>query len=189
MAWFQHDYRGHKIDFHTGSIGGATAIIAIMKNQNLAVAFFANMNYAELRHAVMYKAIDLFGFNDDATDWNNDIFELYKPLHSPTLMNYYVSGRNAKRVMNTKSTLSEEQYTGTYSHKLYGKYIITLVDGKLKGSLNSKFGFGLNHWQNDSFMSDEIEEFTLMFPTTIILTFLLNENSEVQTLGFCNTCF
>lgn len=181
VAWFQHDYRGHKIDFHTGSIGGAVAIIAIVKDKNLAVAFFANMDHAELRHAVMYKAIDLFAFDDDATNWNNDIFELYKPLHGPTLMSYYIVERNAKRVLGTKPTLNLEHYTGIYINKM-GELAITLVDGKLKGSLNGKFEFPLNHWQDDSFISDEIEDFPLFLPSTVILTFLLNEKKEVHAI-------
>ena len=28
MGWFQQDYKGYKIDFHTGSLNGATAIHA-----------------------------------------------------------------------------------------------------------------------------------------------------------------
>lgn len=180
VAWFQHDYRGHKIDYHTGSMGGAVAIIAIVKDKNLAVAFFANMDHAELRHAVMYKAIDLFGFDDDAKNWNNDIFELYKPLHGPTLLNYRVSARNAKRVLGTKPTLNLEHYTGIYINKM-GEAIVTLVEGKLRVSLNNKFEFSLNHWQDDSFISDEIEGFALG-PSTIISTFLLNEKKEVYTI-------
>src|SRR6476619_3649420 len=35
LAWFQHDYRGEKVDFHTGSLEGRTAIIGLMRDKKL----------------------------------------------------------------------------------------------------------------------------------------------------------
>ncbi len=35
------------------------------------------MDHTEIRHALMYKAMDLFVFNDDKNDWSKDFYKLY----------------------------------------------------------------------------------------------------------------
>ena len=59
LGWFQHDYRGYKIDMHTGSLQGLVAIIALVRDKNIGVQVFANLDGAELRHAIIYKVFDL----------------------------------------------------------------------------------------------------------------------------------
>ncbi|MDX1333395.1 MAG: serine hydrolase domain-containing protein, partial [Robiginitalea sp.] len=59
LGWFQHDYRGEKLDFHTGSIGGLIAIAGIIHDKKTAVYVLANRDHAELRHAILYEALDL----------------------------------------------------------------------------------------------------------------------------------
>ena len=76
LGWFQHDYRGEKIDFHTGSIEGLIAIAGIIHDKNTAVYVFGNMDHAELRHAILYQAFDLFVFNDRTLNWHHEIFSL-----------------------------------------------------------------------------------------------------------------
>src|SRR4051812_17482775 len=70
FGWFQHDYRGEMVDFHTGSLDGRTAIIGLMPDKHLGVYVFGNLDHAELRHALIYKVFDLFGFNDNSRDWS-----------------------------------------------------------------------------------------------------------------------
>ena len=62
LGWFQHDYRGLKIDMHTGSLQGLVAIIAMVRDKNIGLQVFANMDGAELRHALVYKIFDLLLF-------------------------------------------------------------------------------------------------------------------------------
>ena len=67
-----------KIDFHTGSIEGLIAIAGIIQDKNIAVYVFGNMDHAELRHAIMYKAFDLFAFNNNSFDWHKEVFHYTK---------------------------------------------------------------------------------------------------------------
>ena len=77
LGWFQHNYRGHKLDFHTGSIAGLVAIAGIIHDTGTAVYVLANRDHAELRHAILYKAMDLWAFNDPERPWHREIFKLY----------------------------------------------------------------------------------------------------------------
>ena len=41
MGWFQQDYKGDKLNFHTGSLDGLTAINAQLPDKNSASIFSA----------------------------------------------------------------------------------------------------------------------------------------------------
>ena len=50
LGWFQQDYRGKMIEFHTGSLDGAVAIIGLVPDQHFGIYIFENLDHAELRH-------------------------------------------------------------------------------------------------------------------------------------------
>ena len=54
------------------------AIIALVRDKNIGVQVFANLDHAEIRHAIIYKVFDLLLFDDNSRDWNNEIYNLYK---------------------------------------------------------------------------------------------------------------
>ena len=60
-----------------GSLQGLVGIIAMVRDKNIGLQVFANMDGAELRHALVYKIFDLLLFDDNSRDWNSEVFELY----------------------------------------------------------------------------------------------------------------
>ena len=60
LGWFQQDYRGRAVDFHTGSIDGMVAIHGLLRDARAGVVVLANRDHAELRHAIMLNVIDRF---------------------------------------------------------------------------------------------------------------------------------
>lgn len=62
FGWFQHDYKGRKVNFHTGSLPGSIAIHGQIPEERIAVYVFGNTDHVEVRHALMYKAFDLFAW-------------------------------------------------------------------------------------------------------------------------------
>jgi CubicO group peptidase (beta-lactamase class C family) len=72
LGWFQHDYRGHKVDFHTGSIDGMVAIAGLVRDLDLGVYVLANRDHVEVRHALMYRAFDHF-LGGVVRDWSADL--------------------------------------------------------------------------------------------------------------------
>ncbi|MEO0339205.1 MAG: serine hydrolase domain-containing protein, partial [Bacteroidota bacterium] len=77
LGWFQQDYRGEFLAFHTGSLDGRTAIVGLVPDHNFGFYFFGNLDHAELRHALMLKAIDVFVKEDNARDWGEEINTMY----------------------------------------------------------------------------------------------------------------
>ena len=149
LGWFQHDYQGRAVDFHTGSIDGMVAIIGLIRDENLGVYVLANLDHAELRHALMYRVFDAFG-HGPSRDWSAELLELYG--------GFAAEGAAARvraekaRVEGTIPTLDPVEWAGTYTDRLYGTVEVT-ADGA--GGLRFVYGPGLQgpleHWNYDTF--------------------------------------
>ena len=58
LGWYQQDFQGRKIDYHTGSLNGATAMVGLDRAAGRAMVMFANLEGAELRHALLWAVMD-----------------------------------------------------------------------------------------------------------------------------------
>lgn len=149
-GWFQHDYRGEKVDLHTGSIAGRTAIVGLMRDKKLGVYVFGNLDHAEARHAIMYKVFDVLAFNDpNGRDWNAEFKKLYTDLDANG--EKQAAAQWAKRVPGTKPTLPLEAYAGTYSDPFYGQVEVAFADGKLTVRVAKDLTAELSHRHVDTF--------------------------------------
>lgn len=149
FGWFQHDYRGEMVAFHTGSLAGRTAIIGLIPEKKIGIYIFGNLDHAEVRHALMYKAFDMFAFGDNGRDWSTELKRLYDG-------NAATSKRQADAVLSlrtkdTKPSLALASYVGKYSDPLYGEMDVTLRDGKLRLQVGKEQTASLEHWHFDSF--------------------------------------
>ena len=150
LGWFQHDYRGEMVNYHTGSLAGRTAIVGLLRDKKLGVYIFGNLDHAEVRHALMYKVFDLFAFNDNSRDWSSEFKKLYDGIAADAEKRN--AENRAKRVPNTKPSLPLSAYVGKYSSAFYGTIEIAVVDGKLKAIFSPDNSAELGHWQFDTFM-------------------------------------
>ncbi|MEQ9425653.1 MAG: serine hydrolase [Cyclobacteriaceae bacterium] len=177
LGFFQHDYQGYQLQFHTGSLPGLTAIIGLVPERDFGVYVFGNLDHAELRHALMYKAIDLFlGFGE--TDWNKEFLDLYGGIQSANEKRQEESfqGRN----MDTSPSLELSEYVGVYSDPLYGKVEVSMKDGVLNVKFNSLFSASLSHWHYDTFKGDWNQPYS----TPNLFTFTLNDQGQTATFSF-----
>jgi len=148
LGWFQHDYKGKKINFHTGSLAGAIAIHGQLPEAGLGIYVFGNYDHAELRHALLYKAFDLFALGGNR-DWSTEFFDLYKKLNDK--VEKETKDFEAKRVTGTKPSFDLSEYAGKYSDPLYGQVEITLSENSLLVNMNSYAQAKLEHWHYDTF--------------------------------------
>ena len=149
LGWFQHDYNGRFVSFHTGSLQGTIAIIGIIPDENLGVYVLGNLDHAELRHALMYKVFDFFGKEKTERDWSTEVLELYTGIkersqkQQETLL--------AERMKNTNPSQPIEAYIGNYFDPYLGKIKITLSDGRLILNGGANLSMTLEHWHYDTF--------------------------------------
>ena len=149
LGWFQQDYNGRAVDFHTGSIDGMVAIIGLIPDERLGVYVLANADHVEARHALMLKVFDLWGPSPSkGRDWSRELRTLYGDMQTKATL--ATKAADAKRVTGTKPTLPLARYAGVYADSLYGDVTVTAAGGGLRlkaGTLEAS----LEHWQYDTF--------------------------------------
>jgi CubicO group peptidase (beta-lactamase class C family) len=177
LGWFQHDYRGRKLDFHTGSIGGLVAIAGIMHDTKTAVYVLANRDHAELRHAIMYQALDLWAFEESSRDWHQEISALYDGIRKT--QEEQEQNLLERRKMGTNTSLPLDAYMGTYAHPMLGKVVITPAADGIELRFNDFVSFTGQHWHYDTFRGTSNNRY-LWKP---LFTFHLGTNGKIQELA------
>jgi CubicO group peptidase (beta-lactamase class C family) len=184
LGWFQQDYQGRQIDFHTGSLAGLIAIIGLDRANDRAVIVLGNRDHAEMRHAVLWEVMD----NSPAaarTDWNQDVFDLY---------NNQAGNRDAQweetlesRLKKTRPSLPVTAYAGRYTNPALGSVTIE-YSGRDLQLRTAAVGMPMSHWHLDTFLVEyeswELREFAefRIGPDGRIKSFLLFDQ-EFQPAG------
>jgi CubicO group peptidase (beta-lactamase class C family) len=176
MGWFQIDYRGKMVNFHTGSLNGLTAIIGLLQEQKFGVYVFGNYDHAEVRHALVYKSFDHFVFGNDR-DWNAEFKVLYTSLKDASRKK--VEKFENDRVTGTVPTLPLQAFEGMYTSDIYGHVKVTTTSNGLRFDLNDEFLVAeLPHWHYDTFYGrvGKAGEYTLL------ATFTISADGKVNTV-------
>ena len=176
FGWFQHDYKGKKINYHTGSLDGLTAIHAQLPDQKLGVYVFENLDHAEFRHALVYKTFDLFALGG-ANDWSKEFLPLYADIKAKN--EKQLSDFEAKRVLSTQPSLPLAEYAGKYADPLYGEVEVTVAGGGLNVNLNNVEKATLLHWHYDTFRGP----FEKDWNGKLVAQFVLDVNGKVQKIN------
>ena len=79
LGWFQHDYKGKMVQFHTGSLAGMVAIAGMVPEDEVGVYVMGNLDHVELRHAIMYAVFDLFTEGKLSRNWSEEFYPIYHP--------------------------------------------------------------------------------------------------------------
>jgi CubicO group peptidase (beta-lactamase class C family) len=148
LGWFQADYAGEKVDFHTGSIDGMIAIVGLIRDERLGVFALGNLDHAELRHALMYSVFDRYAGRGDR-DWNADLQKLY--AEQARRGEAARKKAEAQRVAGTTPSLALDRYAGTYTDPLRGEVTITHDGAALRIRNGAAFAGTLEHWHYDVF--------------------------------------
>jgi CubicO group peptidase (beta-lactamase class C family) len=148
LGWFQHDYKGAKVNFHTGSLDGAIAINAQLPEHKLGIYVFGNLDHAEFRHALIYKAFDHFALGG-TRDWSADLKQVYNGLiEAGEKMN---AEFESKRQLNTKPSVPLDKFEGTYKDELYGVVKIEAKQDQLMINVNNVINMPISHWHFNTF--------------------------------------
>jgi CubicO group peptidase (beta-lactamase class C family) len=150
LGWFLHDYRGQAVAMHTGSIDGMSALIGLIPERRLGMYVLANLDHAELRHALMYRVFDMYS-GHPPRDWSKELLALYTRLEREA--DSARRQQEQRRVADTRPSLPLERYAGTYTNPTYGNAVVTVR----QGALHFSFGRGrvgtLTHWHYDTFQA------------------------------------
>jgi len=175
LGWFQQDFQGRAIDFHTGSLAGLIAIIGLDREADKAVIVLANRDHAEMRHALLWEVMDTTA-DAGKRDWNQEIFALYEARAETTREEW--REKEQARLTGTRLRLPLDRYAGTYRSVINGDVDITMADGKL--SLELAMGkFKMSHWHQDTFL---LKDDDWEFGTLAVFDF--SEDGSILSFGF-----
>lgn len=154
LGWFLHDYRGASVAMHTGSIDGMSAIVGLLPDHRAGVVVLANLDHAELRHALMLRVFDMVledarSAAPSSRDWSAELLALYGQQHEQARAAEERQLRS--RELGTSPSLPLEQYVGTYGNPTFGDVTVTLRDGALHLAFGNARRGTLEHWQHDTF--------------------------------------
>jgi CubicO group peptidase (beta-lactamase class C family) len=175
LGWFQQDYGGRAVDFHTGSIDGMVAIHGLIRDERLGVYVLANRDHAELRHAIMLNVFDRFG-GAAARDWSADLRQLYDDLQKQA--EDARKKEENRRVPGTSPSLALARYAGTYSDPLYGDVVVSFEGGHLRARYGTAFLGTLEHWNYDTFRA----RWDAAWRGTTFVSFVLDTHGDPATL-------
>lgn len=145
LGWFQHDYKGEMVQFHTGSLSGMVAILGMIPDKDIGVYVMANLDHAEIRHALMYTVFDLFLEGEITRDWSKDLKALYDKSTGSRRP-------GPDRIENTTPTADMNKKLGSYTNPIYGKVVVTEEDGTYRLIINNKLRGNLEHWNYDTYL-------------------------------------
>ncbi|MCC6930274.1 MAG: serine hydrolase [Gemmatimonadaceae bacterium] len=175
LGWFLHNYGGDEVAMHTGSIDGMSAIIGLIPERRVGVYILANSDHAELRHALMFRAFDLFNGRRQR-DWSGEVKTLFDGLDAAARAQRTAFEKS--RVAGTRPSLALEGYAGTYADSLNGTVVVSVRDGALRVVRGKGFAGRLEHWHYDTFVARWDDRRSSLAP----VTFSLDARGRVTSL-------
>ncbi|HEX6750673.1 MAG TPA: serine hydrolase [Longimicrobium sp.] len=148
LGWFLEDYRGHFVTMHTGSIDGMSAIAGMLPDQRVGVVVLANVDHAEVRHAILNHVLDLYT-GEPPRDWSGELRALYAAADSNARAAF--AERLKLRARGTRPSLPLARYAGVYADSAHGELRVRLENGKLVAAVGPRLVADLEHWNWDTF--------------------------------------
>jgi CubicO group peptidase (beta-lactamase class C family) len=148
LGWFQQDFQGRIIDFHTGSLSGLVALIGLDRANDVAVVVLGNRDHAEFRHALLWEVMDTTQ-GEARRDWNKDMVDLYERRNLEREQKW--SETRQKRLTNANPGLPLDAYTGSYRSDVNGDVVVGRSDRRLQ-LRTARVTLELRHWHHDTFL-------------------------------------
>jgi hypothetical protein len=131
LGWFQQDYAGRAVTYHTGSIDGMVAIAGMIPDQRLAVFVLGNLDHVELRHALMFKAFDLWT-GTGSRDWSAEMLTLYGDMRARG--EAARKKAESERITGTRPSLALDKYADGLDRKPADVKVVLTVSEEAAGS-------------------------------------------------------
>lgn len=175
LGWFLEDYRGEWVVFHTGSIDGYVALVGMIPDRRLGIVVMANVDNAELRHALMYTVFDRY-IGGETHDWSAEMLAFYHGLARQARARE--DATRGTPVAGTSPSLPLAAYAGTYTDSLYGTAIVRVEGGRLVLETVPLLAATLEHWNYDTFLA----RYRNRWLGTNLVSFRLGANGKVESI-------
>src|SRR5581483_2776735 len=137
-----------------------------------------NLDHAELRHALMYRAFDLYN-GGPSRDWSADVHALFESMARPAR-----TVASAEPRQQGRPSLPLERYAGTYVDSTYGKVTVTYANGTLHAQVVSDPSQDLEPVDFETFRSHAVPG-----QATSALTFLPHGTGGISAVRVAGITF
>lgn len=146
LGWGISDYHGNLRVGHTGGYDGMISAITMIPDKNLGIVVLTNGMKSPIMAATYYGLDQFLGV--ESVDWSTKMLK-----DNNKNIDNRVSDRIAKRVMNTKPSVSLDDYLGNYKSNIYGNIIVSKQENNLKLDFEHSpdLSATLKHWHYDVF--------------------------------------
>ncbi len=179
MGWFVNDYHGRKVINHSGGLDGMLSYTVLIPEEK--VGFVVLTNSESPAFAIMMNKIRDVFVNAPKRDWNAEAVTRM----STNKANDAAEAKKIDdaRVPNTKPTLANSAYAGTYSSQMYGDVVVAEENGKLvlRFLPSPNFVADLEHWHYDTFQIKWRPSVAYNFPRGFV-TFTIDKNGKTDQL-------
>jgi CubicO group peptidase (beta-lactamase class C family) len=183
LGWFVHDYRGHTVVSHGGTLTGFRAQLMMVPEKKVGVFAVCNLRPSGFTEAVTRSVLDhVLGL--PAEDWVKHQKGQQQIVDFQLALNKGVRAMN--RAKDTEPSLEPEKYAATYEEPAYGKLEVTKSDDGLRLK-SGKYVFRLEHHHYDTFTAIPVEPVDEVFQfdrQTLDAHFRLGPDGKVEGVKF-----
>ncbi len=176
MGWFVQTYRGHLMVWHTGTIDGYYAMVALLPFDGLGVAILTNRTNHSMPEIVSRWIFDRY-LGLPEINWNT-IFELQEGAVVKAQRDA-LAAREAIRRPDTAPGAALSDLAGRYRHPAYGDFQIDLDGERLIATFHGMAG-PLQYFHEDAFVFDLVP---YEIRDEIIVRFLYGPDGAVLSLA------
>jgi CubicO group peptidase (beta-lactamase class C family) len=148
LGWVLNDYLGRKIVLHGGAIHGMRARVLLVPEEKLGIVTLINSTRDAVQHGVVFWVLDAY-LNAKPRDWSAEYLKNQKTVEERAKAAR--KKREEERVKDTKPSLAQGLYVGTYTHEMYGDVTVSEQDGKLVMRFYPGLEGDMEHWHHDTF--------------------------------------
>jgi CubicO group peptidase (beta-lactamase class C family) len=167
------DYKGRKVQTHTGGIDGMLSNVTTIPEENVGWVILTNTSYNGLYTALSDYLLDTF-LGGDRKDWNAIALRQWKESQERA-----AAARERpeeQRAEDTRPSLPLEAYVGVYGDPLYGDLEVTKAAAGLRLRWGPLRDVPLEHWHYDTFVAPG----SGLGGDRTFVTFRLNARAEVS---------
>lgn len=169
------DYKGYKVQSHTGGIDGMLSNVTTVPEKNVGWVILTNSSPNSVYTALSTYLLDTF-LGGDRKDWCAIALDEWN--RAQKLAADRRKEMEDQRAKDSRPSLVLDKYAGTYTDPMYGDLTVTVAGGALHLSWGPYRDLPLEHWHYDTFV---LRAAGLAGDLTF-LTFRLNAKGEVGDL-------
>ena len=179
MGWFVYDYYGRKVINHSGGLDGMFSYTVLIPEENAGFVVLTNSESPAFQ-IMMSKIRDML-VGAPKRDYNAEAVKQVADGRSRD--SDEAKKVDAAHVLNTKPTLANSAYAGTYTSEMYGDVNVVEEKGKLVMRLAPAPNFvaDLEHWHYDTFRIKWRPSVNYNFPRGFV-TFTIDKNGKTDQL-------